>query len=82
MRSVLIAMVAALSLMSFGANAASELTAGQTRMKECAAEWSEHKAKNGTPAKGEGRDAWNKFRSECVVRKGGKSKFAAPVKAS
>jgi hypothetical protein len=40
----------------------------QSRMAICGSEWKAHKEANGKPAKGEGREAWNKFRVECFTR--------------
>lgn len=38
------------------------LTAQQLKMKECGAKWKEEKETKGV----KGREAWNKFRSECL----------------
>jgi hypothetical protein len=41
------------------------LTAQQQKMKECGAKWQEEKKTKGV----KGREAWNKFRSECLKKK-------------
>lgn len=38
------------------------LTAQQQKLKDCGAKWQEEKKAKGV----KGRDAWNKFRSECL----------------
>jgi hypothetical protein len=38
------------------------LTAQQLKMKDCGAKWQEEKKAKGV----KGRDAWNKFRSDCL----------------
>jgi len=44
-------------------------------IRTCGAEWRESDAKKATP-KGEGVAAWNKYRVECVARKGYVTKAA------
>jgi hypothetical protein len=41
------------------------LTAQQQKMKDCGAKWQEEKKTKGV----KGREAWNKFRSECMKKK-------------
>ena len=41
------------------------LTAQQQKMKDCGAKWQEEKRTKGV----KGREAWNKFRSECMKKK-------------
>ena len=41
---------------------ATPLTAQQLKMKDCGAKWQEEKKAKGV----KGRDAWNKFRSDCM----------------
>lgn len=41
------------------------LTAQQQKMKDCGAKWQEEKKTKGV----KGREAWNKFRSECLKKK-------------
>jgi hypothetical protein len=38
------------------------------RVAHCGGLWKAHKAEHGKPAKGEGREAWNKYRTECIQR--------------
>lgn len=61
------------------ADPAKPMSEGRARQAECASEWKAKKSEPGytAPAKGEGRALWNTFRSECTVRKGGKSKRKA-----
>ena len=42
---------------------------GQERQTACNAEWKQHKADNGKPAKGEGRAAYRAFYTECSTKR-------------
>lgn len=57
------------------ANAQSAAPTYADIMRTCGAEWKESDTRKNT-AKGEGAAAWNKFRVECVARKGYVTKSA------
>lgn len=42
------------------------LTVQQQKLKDCGAKWQEEKKAKGV----KGREAWNKFRSDCMKKKG------------
>ena len=63
----------------FGAaNANADPVAGVDRVAHCGKLWKDHKAEHGKPEKGTGREAWSKFRTECIAKL---KEEAKPVKA-
>ncbi len=80
MRNFIIASLFALVCVNVGTLSAYAET-GKERQAACSQEWKDKKAAPGyvKPAKGEGRAAWNAFRSECTARRKAVDANANPV---
>lgn len=69
------AIVVGLVIVAFCGVARADFISYRDAVKQCGMEW---KAKAEKAPKGEGRAAWNAFRSECVVKQGYVKGLKAP----